>query len=57
MNGAMAFDEKSLQPLYQLIIGKPGSSYTFSIAERIGLHPELIKQCTQTGRRRTFQAG
>ena len=43
INGAMAFDEKSLQPLYQLIIGKPGSSYTFSIAERIGLHPDLIK--------------
>ncbi len=42
-NGAMAFDEKSLQPLYQLIIGKPGSSYTFSIAERIGLHPDLIR--------------
>jgi DNA mismatch repair protein MutS2 len=43
VNGAMAFDEKSLQPLYQLNLGKPGSSYTFSIAERIGLHPDLIK--------------
>jgi DNA mismatch repair protein MutS2 len=43
VNGAMAFDEKSLQPLYQLIIGKPGSSYTFSIAERIGLHSDLIR--------------
>ncbi|HET7000817.1 MAG TPA: MutS2/Smr-associated SH3 domain-containing protein [Puia sp.] len=43
INGAMAFDEKSLQPLYQLILGKPGSSYTFSIAERIGLHPDLIQ--------------
>lgn len=42
LNGAMAFDEKSLQPLYQLILGKPGSSYTFSIAERIGMHPDLI---------------
>jgi DNA mismatch repair protein MutS2 len=42
VNGAMAFDEKSLQPLYQLYIGKPGSSYTFSIAERIGLSPDLI---------------
>jgi DNA mismatch repair protein MutS2 len=42
LNGAMAFDEQSLQPLYQLIPGKPGSSYTFSIAERIGLHPDLI---------------
>jgi DNA mismatch repair protein MutS2 len=42
LNGAMAFDEKKLEPLYKLIIGKPGSSYTFSIAERIGLAPHLI---------------
>lgn len=42
VNGAMAFDEKNLQPLYKLIVGKPGSSYTFSIAERIGLDPRLI---------------
>ena len=44
INGAMAFDEKQLLPLYQLIIGKPGSSYTFSIAERIGLHHTLINK-------------
>ena len=42
MNGAMSFDEKSLQPLYKLVIGKPGSSYTFAIAERIGLDKKLI---------------
>jgi DNA mismatch repair protein MutS2 len=42
LNGAMAFDEKHLQPLYKLIAGKPGSSYTFSIAERIGLDKNLI---------------
>jgi len=42
VNGAMAFDEKNLQPLYKLIVGKPGSSYTFSIAERIGLDKSLI---------------
>jgi DNA mismatch repair protein MutS2 len=42
INGAMAFDEKNLQPQYKLLIGKPGSSYTFSIAERIGLNKELI---------------
>jgi DNA mismatch repair protein MutS2 len=41
-NGAMSFDESSLQPLYKLIIGKPGSSYTFAIAERIGLDKKLI---------------
>lgn len=42
INGAMAFNEVSLMPLYKLIIGKPGSSYTFSIAERIGLPKPLI---------------
>jgi DNA mismatch repair protein MutS2 len=42
INGAMAFDETNLLPMYKLIIGKPGSSYTFSIAERIGLEPSLI---------------
>ena len=42
VNGAMAFDEKKLEPQYQLIVGKPGSSYTFSIAERIGLDKRLI---------------
>ncbi|HWI90619.1 MAG TPA: hypothetical protein VNT20_05050 [Flavisolibacter sp.] len=44
INGAMAFDEKKLQPLYKLIVGKPGSSYTFSIAERIGLDKRLIQK-------------
>ena len=44
INGAMAFDEKNLKPMYQLVVGKPGSSYTFSIAERIGLAPALIQK-------------
>jgi DNA mismatch repair protein MutS2 len=47
MNGAMAFDETTLMPLYQLNLGKPGSSYTFSIAERIGLEPRLIERARQ----------
>ena len=44
VNAAMSFDEKNLLPLYQLIVGKPGSSYTFSIAQRIGLPPQLINR-------------
>ena len=47
INGAMAFDEKNLQPLYKLLIGKPGSSYTFSIAERIGLSKDIINRAKQ----------
>lgn len=42
INGAMQFDEERLLPMYRLIVGKPGSSYTFSIAERIGLPRHLI---------------
>lgn len=44
LNGAMQFDEVNLQPMYKLIIGKPGSSYTFAIAERIGLPKHLISR-------------
>lgn len=44
LNGAMQFDEVNLQPMYKLIIGKPGSSYTFAIAERIGLPKHLINR-------------
>ncbi len=47
INGAMAFDEKNLQPQYKLVVGKPGSSYTFSIAERIGLDKNLINRARQ----------
>ncbi|MBC7902897.1 MAG: DNA mismatch repair protein MutS [Gemmatimonadaceae bacterium] len=47
INGAMAFDEKSLMPLFRLIVGKPGSSYTFSIAERIGLDKRLIARARE----------
>ncbi len=42
INGAMQFDEVNLLPLYKLVVGKPGSSYTFAIAERIGLPQHLI---------------
>ncbi|WP_298716704.1 MutS2/Smr-associated SH3 domain-containing protein [Chitinophaga sp.] len=44
LNAAMGFDEEKLAPLYRLIIGKPGSSYTFSIAQRIGLDQSLINR-------------
>ena len=47
INGAMAFDEKSLLPMYKLILGKPGSSYTFAIAQRIGLDKKLIDRARQ----------
>jgi DNA mismatch repair protein MutS2 len=47
LNGAMGFDEENLQPQYKLNIGKPGSSYTFAIAQRSGLQPQLINRAKQ----------
>lgn len=46
-NGAMGFDELHLEPLYRLEIGKPGSSYTFAIAERSRLHPRIIERARE----------
>lgn len=47
INGSMLFDEKELAPLYQLHIGKPGSSYTFAIAQRIGIQEKIISRAKQ----------
>lgn len=43
INGRMRFDVKKLEPLYQLEIGKPGSSFALEIAGKIGLPRELIQ--------------
>jgi DNA mismatch repair protein MutS2 len=40
-NGAMRFDTKNLEPLFQLEIGKPGSSFALEIAQKIGLSKDL----------------
>ncbi|MEO7522892.1 MAG: DNA mismatch repair protein MutS, partial [Ferruginibacter sp.] len=55
VNGAMQFDEKNLLPLYKLQVGKPGSSYTFSIAERIGLDKKLISRARKLVDENHFQ--
>lgn len=36
-NAAMVFDSKKLEPLFQLEIGKPGSSFALEIARKTGL--------------------
>lgn len=41
-NAAMLFDEQRLLPLFRLETGKPGSSYTFAIAQRSGLPEKII---------------
>jgi DNA mismatch repair protein MutS2 len=46
VNGAMAFDNHLMQPLFQLTIGKPGSSFAFEIARKIGLPEELLEEAS-----------
>jgi DNA mismatch repair protein MutS2 len=41
-NASMLFEPETLQPLYRLVSGQPGSSYTFEVAERIGLPQHLL---------------
>ncbi|RKD90604.1 endonuclease MutS2 [Mangrovibacterium diazotrophicum] len=43
INGAMLYDAHQMEPLFQLEIGKPGSSFAFEIARKIGM-PEVILQ-------------
>ena len=47
INGAMIFNEETLLPTYHLTVGKPGSSYTFAIAERTGLPRMLIERARE----------
>ncbi|MBI1223256.1 MAG: endonuclease MutS2 [Bacteroidetes bacterium] len=44
INGAMAYDADELQPLYRLEIGKPGSSFAFEVAAKIGLPDSIIQR-------------
>jgi DNA mismatch repair protein MutS2 len=46
VNGAMAFDNHLMQPLFQLTIGKPGSSFAFEIARKIGLPEEILAKAS-----------
>jgi DNA mismatch repair protein MutS2 len=42
-NAAMRFDSEHLQPLYQLEIGKPGSSFALEIARKTGLPAKTLE--------------
>jgi DNA mismatch repair protein MutS2 len=41
-NASMLFDNQQMKPLYILQMGKPGSSYAFEIAQKIGLSKEIL---------------
>ncbi len=43
LNAAVGFDERTLQPTYDLKIGVPGASAGINIAQRLGLNPVIIE--------------
>jgi DNA mismatch repair protein MutS2 len=43
----MLFDHQRMQPLYQLQVGKPGSSFAFEIARMIGLPEEVLQKASE----------
>ena len=42
VNGAMLFDTKFMQPMYIMMTGKPGSSFAFEIAKKIGFPRQIL---------------
>ncbi|MGM9714446.1 MAG: endonuclease MutS2 [Prevotella sp.] len=46
-NGAMLYDRNEMKPLYQLSIGRPGSSFAVEIARKIGLPENVIQSAIQ----------
>jgi DNA mismatch repair protein MutS2 len=44
MNAAMQFDTEGLRPTYRFIEGMPGRSYAFEMAQRVGVHPTILKK-------------
>ena len=47
INAAMLYDSHRMEPLFQLEIGKPGSSFAFEIARKIGLPEEILQEATE----------
>ena len=43
-NANMLFDERTLEPIYKLVIGQAGSSFTFEVAQKNGIPYSLINK-------------
>lgn len=47
VNGAMLYDRHEMQALFQLQIGRPGSSFAIEIARKTGIPEEVINDATE----------
>ncbi len=46
-NGAMMYDAGRMEPLFRLETGKPGSSFAFEIARKIGMPESILQSATE----------
>ncbi len=47
VNGAMLYNRQQMQPLFQLSIGNPGSSFAIEIAHKTGIPDEVIRDASE----------
>lgn len=47
VNGAMLYDRQQMQPLFQLAIGNPGSSFAIEIARKTGIPDEVVRNACE----------
>ena len=47
VNGAMLYDRHEMRPLFQLSVGRPGSSFAIEIARKTGIPEEVIKDASE----------
>ncbi|TXC82157.1 endonuclease MutS2 [Luteibaculum oceani] len=54
-NASMIFDLKELSPTYKLSVGNAGSSFTFEVAEKLGLDKKILNQARQKVNRKKIE--